>query len=335
MIWTLLALPLALLLSPLCAGLAGKLSLIDRPRDGRFHHQATPKLGGLAILLAVAPVLVDTALRHGFTLALAVGGGAAFLVGLRDDARALSAPMKLAGQTAASLASCLLLLNAGTGADLGLGRLPGPLFIAIGTLWLVTLQNAVNLLDNMDGIAAGVGMVALLALIPHLPADSTRYAAGGLALACAGFLPYNIARPSRLFLGDAGSLLLGHALGFFSLVAVGTTRTVAGAVAPVVVVLIPLADITFVTVTRLREGRSLAAGGRDHTTHRLYVRLGSVARTRRAFWGVGVFLGLAAWGVRRVSTPVSVLLLAGILLAMLAAGRSLAGIRTPNDRYGN
>jgi UDP-GlcNAc:undecaprenyl-phosphate GlcNAc-1-phosphate transferase len=210
-----------------------------------------------------------------------------------------------------------------------LAPLPAPLVFLSGLVWIVAFQNAVNFLDNMDGIVAGIVTIALAALVLHV--ESGRWAfplvVGSAAL---GFLPWNARSPARLFLGDAGSLPLGHALGVTSLAAVWTAPTAAPAVAPVIVVLIPIVDITFVTLTRLAAGRSPAVGGRDHTTHRLFARVGSVTVTRRIFWGCALVLGAASLWVRSLSGAGALVVLGVAALACTWVGRRFASMPSPD-----
>lgn len=308
--------PLGLLFTPLCVRLAGVVSLVDVPRADRFHARPTPKLGGLAVALAALPAIAIAAAQHPTLFAFAAGAFVAFLVGLIDDARRLSPPVKLGGQLIAAGISAWLLVRALTDGGVWFAALPLPLVVGLAVVWLVTFQNAVNFLDNMDGIAAGISGVALAALALHAPYGGGPVPALAVALACCGFLPRNTTRPAaQIFLGDAGALFLGHAVGFFSLLAILAAPGVALALAPLVAVLIPLLDIAFVTIIRIREGRSPAVGGRDHTTHRIFRRLGSVTQTRRIFWAAALLLGLGSLLLRQLPSAAAIVV-AAVAIAM-------------------
>jgi len=327
-IWSLLAFPLTLAASPLARRLALAASLLDRPRAGRFHTSTTPKLGGLAISIALLPIVVAS-LRAG-SIAFALVGGActAFALGLLDDRVELPWRAKLIGQGVAAFLGVFAVVPAAGGLLEGVS----PIWLGLGgVIWIVALQNALNFLDNMDGIAGGVSSIALLGLAPQLPPSGARDLCVAAGLAAAGFLPANLSRSMKLFLGDAGSLLLGYFLGTFSLLAICTAPSLGAAIAPVLIVLLPVWDLAFVTVTRTARGQSVAVGGRDHTNHRVYAFLGSVPRTLLVLCIVA--LGLVALShLVRVLPPV---LAAGTGLATFAiaafAGASLARVPIPSS----
>ncbi len=294
-------------------------------------------MGGVAIAVASLPAVV--AATQGVTAWLAVLGLAvAFIVGFVDDRTPLSPRQKFVGQLIASaLGACAVVAGTGwletgggpgaPGAPVGLGsRLPAPLVIALGTIWIAAFQNAVNFLDNIDGVSPGTAAIALAGLSLFWAGDPAAAVAGALALGTIGFLPYNVTSRAKLFLGDAGSLMLGQAVGYFSLGAIALSGGLWDACAIAVVVLVPVADITFVVVTRLASGRSPAQGGRDHTTHRLFARQGSVTATFVTFWVVGIVLavtGLVLTG------PAAAAALCVLVIAGLELGRRMARWPTP------
>jgi UDP-GlcNAc:undecaprenyl-phosphate GlcNAc-1-phosphate transferase len=325
--WSLLALPLALVTSPLARRLAVAASLVDHPRPGRFHAATTPKLGGLAIFVALLPVAFVLGRSGALAVALLAGAGTAFALGLWDDRVDLPWRAKLAGQGAAALLGVMAVLPRSAGVLEGFAPLPLGLF---GAVWIVALQNALNFLDNMDGIAGGVSSIALLGLAPHVPAGARELCAAA-GLASAGFLPANLSRSRKLFLGDAGSLLLGYFLGTFSLFAMFTAPTWSGVIAPALIVLLPVWDLAFVAVTRTARGQSVAIGGRDHTNHRVYVLLGSVPRTVLAVCTVGAALVALSFVVRAL--PPALAAGVGIVATTLAAlaGALLARVSAPSS----
>jgi UDP-GlcNAc:undecaprenyl-phosphate GlcNAc-1-phosphate transferase len=252
--------------------------LVKAPQGDRWRMEATPVVGGLGIFAGVLVALTLAAARGGFEPSrelLGIVGGCAivFLAGLYDDLRSLSPLGKLGAQSAAAV------LVIGTGTTLQIvGH--GAIGAALALLWLVGLTNAFNLLDNMDGLAAtlaalAAGFFAIDAFFKHSNVDVLALSVA-IVLACAGFLPFNL-RPGRratVFMGDSGSQVLGFALGSLGLAAwqvAGTT--VATLILPILVLGVPILDTALVTVLRLLEGRPIALGGRDHSSHRL-VRYG-------------------------------------------------------------
>lgn len=330
-LWTLSPFVLALCLAKPCAAFGRRAGLVDQPRADRFAERTTPRLGGVIIALALLPL----------TAHLLSGGGAgnlypsglmgfavAFLVGLIDDVAPLHAWAKLGGQGLAAIISVAWLARV-VPPNGPVETLPTWLVAPVGVVWIVGFQNAINFLDNMDGIAGGLVAIGLTAL-SFAFAGIERTLPLAIALACAGFLPWNVARPARLFLGDAGSLPLGHALGFVSLAAVWTAPTLGGAAAAIIVVLVPVLDISFVTITRLRRGENPAIGGRDHTTHRIYARLGSASLTMGVFWLVALFLAAASVWMRTLPTASAVLVLVVVAAAFVLCGVRVAALPEPS-----
>lgn len=269
-----LSLLLALLLTPACRALALRAGFLDQPAARKIHGEPVPLLGGVAIYLAFASGL---AASGPFALPMAgiiAGATVLMLAGLVDDGRGLAPWAKFLAQGAAAA----LAVAAGVRVDF-----PGAtaVDIAITVLWMVGITNAFNLLDNMDGLSAGVALIAASAFgaIAARYADlgpeqlPTATAAAALAGACLGFLPYNL-RAARIFMGDAGSMTLGFVLA--SLAAYGSWRspTVPTSILiPLLVLAYPIFDTTLVVILRWRRGQSVFVGGRDHSSHRL-VNLG-------------------------------------------------------------
>lgn len=234
-----------------------------QPSVDRWHRAATPLLGGAAIALAVLGVLA-VALPPVPPI-LFVAAGMAFALGLLDDFRHLAPSTKLVGQA-------LIATTAAYG-GIHVELIPfAPLAFLLTVLWLVTLMNAVNLLDNMDGLAAGVAVIGAVVLgvtaVTTNPLVST--IAGATAGGAAGFLVHNF-HPARVFMGDAGSLFLGFLLGAVALLHTSSGAADVGlaVLGPLAVLALPIFDTAFVTTLRQLAGRPISQGGRDHVSHRL------------------------------------------------------------------
>lgn len=268
------ALVLALVLTPAFRALARPLGYLDRPNPRKPHTRPTPLLGGAAILVAfAAAVLARGDVRRDLWGILA-GATVVFALGLIDDRRGMHPGVKLAGQATAAV----LVISSGIRVTF-LGD--GPAGYAFTLVWIVGITNAFNLLDNMDGLSAGVGAIsaagfAVLAsryVLLGWEQHPTAIAAAALAGACVGFLPYNLGGAS-IFMGDAGSMPLGLILA--SLAAFGSWRSPAlptSLAIPVLILAYPIFDTTLVTICRWRDGRPISQGGTDHSSHRL-VNLG-------------------------------------------------------------
>jgi UDP-GlcNAc:undecaprenyl-phosphate GlcNAc-1-phosphate transferase len=196
--------------------------------------------------------------------------------------------------------------------------------------WVAGVINAVNLMDNMDGAAATVGAIAAagagtLAAMSADPALAVLCFA--VAGACAGFLPRNLARPSRIFMGDGGSMPLGLLLAGTAMTAASDAlHGAAGLAAGASIVALVILDTTLVTVSRRRGGRPLLTGGRDHLTHRLRTRLGT-PQAVAALLAAGQ-AGLCAMAVLLSLTDPAMMLVFGVLLVALA-GRVVWMLESP------
>jgi len=262
------ALLLAVWGTPLARWAAPRLGFIDQPSARRVHRRPIPRLGGAAIYLAAIVALLVFRERAYIHQAVGVLLGATLVsfFGLWDDRRGLSPAFKLLGQFGAAA----ILLFTGVGVDL----FPYEwLNIAVTLLWVVGITNAMNLLDNMDGLSGGVGAVASSFFL-LLAAMNGQYLVGVLSAAllgaCVGFLVYNL-NPASIFMGDAGALFLG-----FMLAAVGIKLrfmenvNIVTWMVPVLILGVPIFDTTLVFISRMLRGLNpLTAPGKDHTSHRL------------------------------------------------------------------
>ena len=323
----------AALLVPLCKRMAAKAGVVAHPRADRWHRQTIPLLGGVAIMGA----LVAGAAATGVAGHLAVPLGCAvaiFLVGLVDDVTTLKPSTKLIALIGVSAALVF--------AGYRLAWLESRTLDSLLTiLWVVGLANAFNLLDNMDGLCAGTGLIAATMMTIGLLTGVTREIAGNeiqflivLVGAIAGFLIYNLP-PASIFMGDSGSLLIGFTLATFTLsyegIRASRSDVLAVIAAPVFVLLVPIFDTTLVTVSRLLSGRSPARGGRDHSSHRLVAIGLSERRAVFLLWtlaGAGGAIGLT---LRAASDGLSVLVGLIFLVAMSLFAVYLARVRVYDE----
>jgi UDP-GlcNAc:undecaprenyl-phosphate GlcNAc-1-phosphate transferase len=263
-------------LTPLARSYALRSGLIAKPKTDRWHRKPTALLGGPAIALPVVTTImafVDLA-GHPLLLLWLLGAILISAVGLYDDVRGLRPSSKLIAQ----IVVALLAVSAGL-------RIPvfHPIVsFLLAVFWIVGMTNAFNLLDNMDGLAAGIAAIAAAVLGLHaLRSGDLTIAASAAALAggSLGFLVYNF-QPASIFMGDGGSLFLGYSLGTLSLMNMNARPIASLSViaVPFFLLAVPIFDTTLVTVLRVLNGRSIAQGGRDHSSHRL-VSLGLSERS--------------------------------------------------------
>jgi UDP-GlcNAc:undecaprenyl-phosphate GlcNAc-1-phosphate transferase len=267
------ALMLAIGSTPVMRLVALRFGVIDQPAARKIHANPVPLLGGAAIYVAFILVLLlfgDRRYIHE-VVGIFIGATLVSLMGVVDDRWGLGSYVKLLGQL---LAACILIYS---GVQVSIWGNWLDLVITIG--WVVGITNAMNLLDNMDGLSGGIAMIAAV-FFTLLAALSDQYLVGALAAAlagaCAGFLVYNW-NPAHIFMGDTGSLFLG-----FLLAAVGiklrfpsNSDTITWMI-PVMVLAVPVFDTTLVFISRLRRGKNpLTTPGKDHISHRLAFLTGS------------------------------------------------------------
>jgi UDP-GlcNAc:undecaprenyl-phosphate GlcNAc-1-phosphate transferase len=262
-----LAFLLTILCVPLIRRLAVRVGCVALPKKERWHTRPTAMLGGLAFFpgFCAAAFIVSPDFSSALPFFLVVTQ--MFVLGLYDDLRHINPATKLIGQT----------ITAATAVSFGYSLnffSWEPLDCLLTALWIIGLTNAVNLLDNMDGLAGGIALIAALYLaFLFKQQGDTQYALLALALAGAagGFLFYNF-YPASIFMGDAGSLFLGSALALLTVHANGQASNILSLVAvPTCILLVPILDTGLVTVTRLLRGQSISQGGKDHTSHRLVI----------------------------------------------------------------
>ncbi|HEY7693210.1 MAG TPA: hypothetical protein VH816_12790 [Gaiellaceae bacterium] len=249
--------------------------LVAQPTGERWSEHVTPTLGGVGIFLGLAAGIAASIAAggvHAHEELLGILGGAAllFAAGLVDDVYTLPAAMKLAAQVGAAA----IALSTGLSVQIVSNDV---LAWLIGLVWLVGMTNAFNLLDNMDGLAGTLALIAAVFFaIDAVTVHEERLLlvlSISLALACLGFLLFNFrpGKPALVFMGDSGSQVLGFTLGALGLATswkVAET-TVATLLLPVLVLAIPILDTALVTAVRVRERRPIHQGGKDHTSHRL------------------------------------------------------------------
>jgi UDP-GlcNAc:undecaprenyl-phosphate GlcNAc-1-phosphate transferase len=314
----------ALALTPGVRALACRWGAVAKPRQDRWHRKPTAMLGGVAIFLAVAGVYT-VALDHTLRATAVLAAGAlVWAVGLADDLIGMRPYHKLIGQ--------MLAAGGVTAFGLLLPWTPSPtLNVAITLFWLIGITNAVNLLDNMDGLAAGVSALAAGFLVYHCLGNGQPAAALFLAVLCAsllGFLVFN-SNPASIFMGDCGSMFVGFLLACAPMLGAGDGRSrslVSVLAVPLLIMLIPIFDTTLVTVLRKLAGRPVSMGGRDHASHRL-VALG--LSERRAVWllyGLAGVAGGLALLVQDLQLGPSVALVASFTVILALLGVYLARV---------
>ena len=318
-------------LTPLVRTLALRWGVLDAPGSPiKTHSHATPVFGGVAIwagfMLTMLLLRLTTSFPTG-TLsnlrALVLGGSLVFALGLVDD---LKRPQGLdyKPKFVVQILAALLLILFG----LRIRFLAPPYFAALVTvIWVVGVTNAFNIVDIMDGLSASQAAIAALAfLLVSLPTEElyVNFASAAVAGAAIGFLPWNLSRRRKIFMGDSGSLLLGYLLAAIALGTRYSDVNDAGPFAPLLILFVPAFDTLFVSLLRLNQGKSPFLGSKDHFALRLE-RMGLTrAQVVLVAGAAAAVLGLCAFLVTQLPLreAVAVYLLVGGLV--LYAGRSLS-----------
>ncbi|MDA8066170.1 MAG: MraY family glycosyltransferase [Thermaerobacter sp.] len=331
----------SLVLTPLVRRFALRAGALDQPGVRSVHTRPVPSLGGIAIFLAVLVALAAVGLRSGgwynpHLLGILAGGALITAVGIWDDVAGLPAWGKFLGQLVA--AGVLLAFGVqihfltdpwSPQGMIALGSWGAPLTI----FWVVAVVNTVNLADGLDGLAAGIGVIAALTqvvaafYIGESEPIPLMAAMGGAAL---GFLRYNF-HPARIFMGDTGSLFLGFTLAAAAVDGTVKSPTTIALVVPILVLGLPIFDTTFALFRRLRRGQPFYRPDREHLHHRLLAAGLSQRQAVLLMYLVTAGLGVAAILLARnevwAATVLLVVILGGGLLAAGRRGLLAAGGR--------
>lgn len=300
--------------TPIMRQVALRLGVIDAPGARKVHANPVPLLGGAAIYIAFIVALIFLGDRRFINevVGIFVGATLVSLIGIVDDSSGLGSYVKLGGQL---IAAGILVL---TGVQVLLFH--NWIDIVLTVFWVIAITNAMNLLDNMDGLSGGIAMIAAV-FFTLLAAMSDQYLVGSLAAAlagaCAGFLIYNW-NPAHIFMGDTGSLFIG-----FLLAAVGiklkfpsNSNSITWMI-PVLVLALPIFDTTLVSISRLRQGKNpLTTPGKDHISHRLALLTGSKREAVLICYLLGGAVGLASIFITQANIVEAAAV--GSALAMLA-----------------
>jgi UDP-GlcNAc:undecaprenyl-phosphate GlcNAc-1-phosphate transferase len=320
---------LALILTPLVRALARRFGFVAVPKIDRWHKKPTAMLGGVAIWLSVVIVAVTFSLQIVYGKQILLASTFLFLVGLVDDLIHIKPYQKLIGQILGSAYVVYYGLTLPwTGSVL--------LNMALAIFWLIGITNAINLLDNMDGLASGIAIIAAAFLALSF-VNSGQFTQALIMLIFAGgllaFLVYN-SNPASIFMGDCGSMFVGFFLASSALINVsgGRSRSLLPVLAvPILILFIPIFDTTFVTVLRKLSGRAASQGGRDHTSHRLVALGMSERRAVLMLYGFAGLSGVLAILVQRARLDVSLAAIAGFTIVLTLVGVYLAGVKVYDE----
>lgn len=306
-------------------GVARRYGFVARPKADRWHTKPTALMGGVAIYLTTLIIYLAAVPKTGESLIVMGGASFLFLVGLVDDILYIKPYQKIIGQVIGTA----IIIYAGLSLPITGYQVVD---IWITAVWLIGITNAVNLLDNMDGLSAGIAAIAAttLAIGFHTGGATTE-----LLLICAfigallGFLAFNF-NPASIFMGDAGSMFVGFLLASAVMLNQdgGRSRSIVSVLAvPALILFVPIFDTTLVTILRKLWGRKASEGGRDHTSHRL-VALGLSERSAvLMLYGFAALAAALSMFLKELRTVQSLALIALFITVLTILGVYLAKVK--------
>jgi UDP-GlcNAc:undecaprenyl-phosphate GlcNAc-1-phosphate transferase len=320
--------------APLVRRLASSLGILDLPGGRKIHVEATPLLGGVAVYLGIAVSLLFWPRMQLLQIApVLIGATLILLLGLAEDTRGVSAQARFIVQ----MLVALLVIGAG----LRISFLPNTAWgdtieIGLTMLWIVGLINAYNYLDGMDGLAAGSAVINLFFFSVILYTTSQFHIsllAISLMGSCLGFLPINMRKDNKMFLGESGSTLLGFFLACISLQGEWAGDSLVRVFVPIIILGVPIFDMVFTTIMRIREGKVstvvewLRYGGKDHFHHYL-VDLGLKPKGAVVFiYAITILLGIGGVTIINDSSIEGVLtlyqsaIIFGVIATLMVIGK--------------
>jgi UDP-GlcNAc:undecaprenyl-phosphate GlcNAc-1-phosphate transferase len=292
-----------------------KMGAVAIPRADRWHSIPTPKIGGVGIFLAFGISLTIFYFAGSVgqnQWPLLIGSTIIFMLGVIDDFKQLAPPTKLIGEIIAAAIVVFFGRNIDFFSDEFIN-------ILVTFIWLVGITNAINLLDNMDGLAGGVALIAgTLLSILFWRSGNTDLLILSIVLSSSilGFLVYNFP-PATIFMGDSGSLFIGFTLSALAIARVPQASNLLAVMGvPTLLFLLPILDTSLVTVTRLLRGQSITEGGRDHTSHRLIAFGLSERQAVLILYGVAIIAGIFGVVIESINYTISLILIPLLLITL-------------------
>ena len=314
-----IALVVTYICTPLVKQFAVKVGAIDKPDARKVHQVSIPRLGGLAIYIGYMVSLLYSVKDLSSVKGLIVGSIILVAVGIWDDIKQIGPKTKLMGQILAAL-MLPLFGNAVHFISIGDHLLYLEYFaIPLTVFWIVGFTNIVNLIDGLDGLAAGISLIACITIcIVTLQMGQIELACITLALAGAacGFLRYNF-NPAKIFMGDTGSMLLGYTMAAISVMGSVKTAATVALVVPVIVLGLPILDTLFAIVRRRINGRPVFQPDKGHLHHRLLAMGLTQKQAVLLMYAVTALLGCVSIVTAKANFVIGVLLVLMILCACI------------------
>ncbi|EFI41759.1 MULTISPECIES: glycosyltransferase family 4 protein [Peptoniphilus] len=320
----LFAMIISFVLTPLVIRLANRFGFIDIPKDSRrVHKKPMPLAGGVAMYVATVVSILTFVKCTKEIIALIVGATIIVISGLIDDKKGLSPKMKIVFQLAAAITL--------VAANVKIEFFTNPfsfgetviflemLSIPITIFWIVGITNTVNLIDGLDGLAAGVSMIcsiSLMAIAYKFGYIEMSIIASIIAGSCLGFLPFNF-NPAKIFMGDTGALFLGFVLSYISVEGIMKSAAALTIFVPVLILGVPVFDTTFAMIRRKLSGKSIVQADKGHLHHRLLALGLSQRQTVIVLYIISLIFGILANIVADFNSKIGLMISILIVLAII------------------
>ncbi len=323
-----IALAVAYFITPRVKDLAIKLGALDAPDDRKVHTRPIPRMGGLAIYAGFVLAVLASMHVSREIMGLLVGGTVILIVGIIDDLKPLPARVKLLGQIVA--AAVLVMF------DIRIEWLTNPfgemlyvdyLAIPLTIIWVVSLTNTVNLIDGLDGLAAGVSTIAavtILLVALQLNFVTVAILTAALAGSAFGFLQHNF-NPAKIFMGDTGSMFLGYMLAAISILGAVKSAATIALIVPIVALGLPILDTAFAIIRRYMSGRPIFKPDKGHLHHRLLEMGLTQKQAVLLMYVISGCLGLSAIALTEVNKSFGILIIL-VLLSVACFGARKIGV---------
>ena len=326
-----IALVVSYLLTPGVKKVAIKVGAVDRPNARKVHTHVIPRLGGLAIYIGfMAAVLFCVPLHHEL-IGMLLGCTAIVAIGIWDDICNIPARVKLVGQIAEACIPVAFGIQIEwlTNPFGDILVLPEVIAIPVTIFWIIGFTNTVNLIDGLDGLAAGVAFIASISMFllavnlnQFLPALIIVSMAG----AALGFLQYNF-NPAKIFMGDTGSMLLGYTLAVSAVLGLVKTAATVALVVPIIALGLPILDTTFAIIRRRMSGVPIFQPDKGHLHHRLLALGMTQKQAVLIMYFVSMMLGIVALFVANVSYQTGIVTVLVVLAVIIYSAKRIGILR--------
>lgn len=323
----------AVAVTPLVIKFAHKIGAVDKPSQRKVHQRVMPRLGGLAIFIAVTIGYFVAGLYEAKITGIIVGALIIIILGIIDDKYEISAKVKLSGQI---LAACAVM---GSGLTIEVLNIPfigvfhlGIFSYVVTLFWILAITNAINLIDGLDGLSAGISSI-VFASIAFLAFSADKMLILTLSLillgSTLGFLFHNF-HPAKIFMGDTGSMFLGYSIAILSLLGLYKSVTLFSFVVPIMILGVPIFDTSFAIIRRLVNRKPISEADKSHLHHRLLALGLSHRDTVLVIYGFGLIFSIAAITFETLTLRWAIFIVLFILIAFEIVAEKIGLV---NEKY--